>query len=173
MTAVAPAPTPAAPQPFTPPSNWSEVPASKYKPGTRAFVGPCVHCKRRLRRTEHHFKTRERQACSRRCRDALAADTAAVRVKRGRIWIHAPDHPYATKSPKMCGYILRSRAIAEAIFERIFPRHAIFHHVNEDAADDRPDNLLVCDRSFHRWLHVQMEKRRFGTTARWQNRAPS
>lgn len=57
-----------------------------------------------------------------------------------------------TKSPGLV-----HRALAEKALGRKLTTNEVVHHINEDPMDNRPENLLVCTRSYHRLLHVRMQ----------------
>jgi len=48
--------------------------------------------------------------------------------------------------------------LAEKALGRSLKRGEIIHHINGDGLDNRNTNLLVCDRSYHSWLHQKMAK---------------
>lgn len=53
------------------------------------------------------------------------------------------------------------RFVAEKALGKPLPATAIVHHVNEDKADNRNCNLVVCqDTAYHKLLHKRMRERR-------------
>ena len=59
-----------------------------------------------------------------------------------------------------CGWVLEHRIIAAGVLGRAMRRSECVHHINENRADNRYENLLICDHAFHRFLHARLEARR-------------
>ncbi len=63
----------------------------------------------------------------------------------GRMKIHRPDHPHATKQ----GYVYRYRLVMEEKLGRYLTDSEIVHHKDNDESNDAPDNLEVKPQGEH------------------------
>lgn len=70
----------------------------------------------------------------------------------GYVRLHRADHPHAHN-----GYVFEHVLVAEASLGHLLPRGAEPHHCNGDHADNRPENLVLCENhSYHMILHRRL-----------------
>ena len=55
--------------------------------------------------------------------------------------------------------MVEHRIVVEKALGRKLKSNEIVHHINSDSTDNRNTNLLVCDRSYHKWIHGEMSRR--------------
>ena len=71
----------------------------------------------------------------------------------GYIAIYSPRHPHRTKK----GYVREHILIAEQVLGRLLPEKAVVHHHNENRAENKHTNLVICENeSYHKHLHIRM-----------------
>ena len=70
----------------------------------------------------------------------------------GYKFFYMPWHPNSNNKDRIAEYNL----IASQVLRRPKKLSEVVHHVNGDGLDNRHRNLLICTRSYHRWLHARM-----------------
>jgi hypothetical protein len=63
---------------------------------------------------------------------------------------------------------LEHRRIAERVLGRPLTKDECVHHIDENPANNAPDNLIILSRSYHAWLHRQMWKVHEMKRLRWE-----
>ncbi len=94
----------------------------------------------------------------------IARKTGVKRCRKCRSASALKNHPYSkgyypvvyVKGGK--GKQVRVHTLkAEAALGRPMRKGEVVHHINMDKFDNRNSNLLICDRSYHRYLHHAMQ----------------
>lgn len=115
----------------------------------------CARCGGAFRPGSAH-EARRRRFCSRACYAASRVGETPRRWTGGRStvegYVRVLEHGHHRATER--GYVLEHVLIAERALGKALPAGAEVHHVNEDRADNRRGNLVVCqDRAYHLLLH--------------------
>ena len=73
---------------------------------------------------------------------------------RGYVLIWKPDHPFCGAR----GYVREARLVVKKAIGRYMKKDEVPHHINEDKADNRNCNLLVCLDGYHKSLHHKIRR---------------
>ena len=80
-------------------------------------------------------------------------------VTKGYVYLVWPTHPNANRQGRVREHI----AVAADALGRPLPPLAVVHHVNDDTADNRSCNLVICESdAYHKLLHVRRRVFRAG-----------
>lgn len=69
--------------------------------------------------------------------------------KGGYVYIHVPEHPFATTG----GYVLEHRLVMERHIDRLLMPEEIVHHKNGKTKDNRIGNLALMCQPEHSEIH--------------------
>lgn len=93
--------------------------------------------------------------------------------KGGYILVYKPDHPHAASN----GCVREHRLVAESTLGRYLLPSEVVHHIDDDPANNHPDNLMVYETNA---VHISetmtgkvpAERIRKAQAARWKNHQP-
>lgn len=74
----------------------------------------------------------------------------ALKAKNGSGWLDNGYRRYGGKG------IPEHHLIAMRVLGRPLKKNEVVHHVNEVRNDNRPENLVICTRSYHATIHKRM-----------------
>jgi len=73
-------------------------------------------------------------------------------MQTGYISTWVPNHPCVSKN----GRVSEQRLVVERAIGRYLKPNEIVHHINEVKTDNCLENLLVCTRAQHLWMHKRL-----------------
>ncbi len=88
--------------------------------------------------------------------------------QRGHVAIRNHDHPNSNG-----GYVLEHRLIASRVLGRPLVDGEIIHHLNRNPADNTNENLIICDQSYHDFLHHKMRRLGLAPKMKKRHRSPT
>ncbi len=74
-----------------------------------------------------------------------------VHSSRGYVQVYTPGKRHT--------YTDEHTLIARKVLGRTLNKGEVVHHINGDKTDNRHENLLICDRSYHNYIHQEMARR--------------
>lgn len=118
----------------------------------------CDYCGKPTYKKPSHIKRRQNLFCSTKCSAKFQSENRTRENNnhwKGGKWFHgASGYIYCSTERGMD--IPEQRLIAGRVLDRKLKRSEIVHHINGDKTDNRNENLLICDKSYHHWLHNRM-----------------
>lgn len=86
-------------------------------------------------------------------------------LNNGYVTICKSEHPRADKH----GYVLEHILVAEKALGKPLPNGVEIHHINENRADNRKENLVVCENNaYHKLLHQRMRASKICGNPNWR-----
>jgi hypothetical protein len=73
----------------------------------------------------------------------------------GYMYIHAPDHPNATKD----GYMVEHRLVMEKKIGRLLSQKEVVHHIDGDKLNNKPHNLSLEESTGKHFINNHLIKR--------------
>lgn len=135
--------------------GFGKLEAKKLNP----TLGVCRFCKGKIekRYTESMAAYARRRFCSLKCaHSATGPDTCGWKGGRQTIVSQGRRVVVLQVNGRR---LLEHRIIAEKAVGRPLQVQEVVHHINGQSDDNRSQNLLVCNRGYHKWLHEEMSRR--------------
>lgn len=98
-------------------------------------------------------------------------DNKRITDTNGYVLVHQPEHHKAMKSGVYEGYVYEHVLIAELdVLDRKVKEGEVVHHLDENKANNSPDNLIVLENPQHVKLHGWLNKFTFVPTEKHSER---
>lgn len=82
-----------------------------------------------------------------------------ILIASWKSWSQAhPDKPKHPRKRINGENVAMHKVIAERVLGRPLKKNECVHHIDANRHNNNNDNLLICTRSYHTWLHRKMAK---------------
>ena len=126
------------PMSFYPTHEWTEESRRKVSEANRKRI--CSN------------ETREKMSKAKRCNyNGLNGYGHTKKHPNGYVLVYCPMHPHAHND----GYIGFHRVIVERELGRYLTEDEVVHHINHIRDDNRPENLMLMDKTEHCAMHMK------------------
>lgn len=118
----------------------------------------CDYCEKPTYKKPSMLKKRKHLFCSVSCSGKWQSENNVGENNchwKGGSWL-SKSSGYIHCSTRGGADIPEHRRIVETVLGRPLGKSEIVHHINGDKIDNKNDNLLVCTKSYHHWLHNRM-----------------
>jgi len=104
-------------------------------------------------------KAKTSAAMSARCGSLSHMWRGGVRTNpEGYVKIYCPSHPFCDGG----GYVMEHRLVAERALGKYLDPKNVVHHINKNVADNRNENLVICeDDAYHKLIHKRMKEQHY------------
>ncbi len=118
----------------------------------------CIVCKTLLvkGRREGIKRWNSRKFCGGVCRKMFHVGPKHPRWRGGRGYANQHTGRYVRVHDGKNSRVLEHRRIAEKALGRRLNPNEVVHHIDENKCNNANNNLLICNRGYHKWIHDEM-----------------